>query len=1030
MLLPLWCSLSAQTEFYVDHIGSEDGLTSQLCQHLAEDLYGNLWISSFNDVQKYDGYKVTPFPIRMVDERPLAVVDLIADQLGNMWILQGINEYDTYRNFAYNHYEYDINIIDPLTDVITSFSDYTNNILPQKDIQFVQAIGDYIYFITTENKIYRFKSALEFYADLEDPELRIIVNEKNQIISLNEDKIEVLNQAGQIIYQIDSTTISKYSDFVTSKTGKLFFIDYKIDHAIIYEEKNSELHNLITITKGLLSKNYNKYTAIEKFNNGSLLANQFYYDASLKTSLVLDNTSGNNPVFDYLVSRTGLGFIATDLGVYVYDLNNKLFKGFAQGTSSLNSVRALYINNKIIAYRRDKNETIIDKNTKVELPILLDSKDDHLATMHYIDPLNSNILWSCGYIHKQIRRINFKENEINRNYIFHPPCKKINGLHRSKQTENLYLSSNNGIYVLDSLSQEFYLLQDFDCVASEHLETMHVVDDNGKLLIASTSGVIEYDEKNRSCEINRIFKDSIKFSIQFIHKDKVDHDVLWLGSKKGGMIKWNTELNTLKIYNDKNGLSNNDVHAIIEDNQERLWVSTNRNLNCLTKKTDNILVFTEQDGITHSEFNRYSYFHDTLSNHIYFGGLDGYTYFNPDSINTSSRENNIELRLIAAKKIKSDASIEDISKDLRSTREINFTEEDLSIELNLATNHLSHPRNIEYSYKIPGLLDEWKSQTSRTINLNRVPYGDYKIEFVSDLKKPALTSDKYILDLKVIKPFGKTWFGRILLAVVIILFLWSCLQLYYSSLKQRNRKLEETISLRTKELRELNETKTKIFAILAHDLRNPISSLTNITEKIKFLSKQNRLDEIDILADQTKGKVNALNDNLNNILIWAINENNLLTQDPQKYSINLEAKKIISLYTEDIEHKNLIVDLNIDPIDQVFVDISILQTLLRNYIHNAIKFSYKDSKIKITKGLETANRMIVKIEDNGIGVKFNNHNDKPIAEEIRSIGTGSGIGMRICKDLATKANIELEIISKTSGGTIIKLDLPKNKDVQ
>ena len=55
--------LLAQSDAYADHIGSEDGLISQLCQFLVEDDLGNLWISSFQDLQKYNGYTVTAFPL-------------------------------------------------------------------------------------------------------------------------------------------------------------------------------------------------------------------------------------------------------------------------------------------------------------------------------------------------------------------------------------------------------------------------------------------------------------------------------------------------------------------------------------------------------------------------------------------------------------------------------------------------------------------------------------------------------------------------------------------------------------------------------------------------------------------------------------------------------------------------------------------------------------------------------------------------------------------------------------------------------
>ena len=580
-------------------------------------------------------------------------------------------------------------------------------------------------------------------------------------------------------------------------------------------------------------------------------------------------------------------------------------------------------------------------------------------------------------------------------------------------------------YSLDETKNQFILVP-IDCVQKEDISIRQILETTNGLLLASSAGVIQYDEILNTCKVYPLVLDSITQAIQFIHEDNIAQEILWLGTQRAGIVKWNTKTDTYSHFNTSNGLSNNAVHAIIEDTNERLWISTNRNLNCLNKKTEDISIFTEQDGISHSEFNRFSYFYDTIQNNIYFGGLNGYTYFNPDSILTEKSESKIQLRLTDAIKTKDDATTENLFQGLITSKTIEFHESDVSLILSLSTNHLANSKNKEYSYRIPGIIDEWKTQSSNDIKLNRLPYGEYKVEFIADLNKPSFTSSILSLDLKVIQPFTKTWTFYLLSAISFFLLIWFANQKYLASVKERNLRLERIVEERTQELSELNSQKNKLFTILAHDLKNPISSLTNITDKIQFLTKRNRLDEIEILTKQTKAKINALNDNLNNVLVWAINENNVLTQDPQKYSIHHEVNKILTLYSVDIEEKNLSINLTTDPIDQVFLDISVLQTILRNYINNAIKFSYNDSALLIYQGAENRGRYELRIEDHGIGIINSSDQENPNAKKIRAIGKGSGIGMRICSDLALKADIKIKIISKSTGGSIVVLDLPQN----
>lgn len=1019
----------SQSPNYIDHIGSEEGLASQLCQNLQEDDYGNIWITSFLDIQKYDGYEVTVIPVNeMTINKP--IIDLGKDRSGKIWLIQGRNSAKPKQNYSNKIFECSINIIDPLTDKIFPYSQYIDETeLKQEDIINTLFYEEAVYLVTKDNSIFLYTDSLQFHKTIIHPDSYVNLDSQGNSIHFENNVLRKYDKENKLIFQEDLSTMANLTALIVSKTGQLFLITEEDEEfsIILHEEKNKT--ELITLDKKEFpDKIPTIFYSINMYENGYLHINTRLYSTLDSSELAFKNTLGNIHIFEYLPNASKLGFIATNLGVYIIDNKPKIFNQLERGLEkeTLNSVRAFFVNDKFKAYRTASKEIITPVSEDCDLSFLEGKPEGQLLSLHYEDPLNKDVFWSVGYMKEphQVRKIDFSE-ESHSIIKATPRPRLVTGILRSSQTKNLYISAEPGLYEYDEDSNEFQLLE-LACMENNKIEASQIVEKNDKLWIACNKGVVVYDEHNNQCSIDSIFSTTVKYTVQYIHSDLNDKEVVWLGTKRGGLVKWNTRLNSTKFYNTGNGLSNNDVHAILEDSQGRLWVSTNRYLNCIDKATDKIFIFTEQDGISQSEFNRWGYFNDTLNNVFYLGGINGYTYFCPDSINTSTDKEEIKVRLIAASKTKNDATIEDIFTPTLTEGSIDFNDKDVSLQLSLSTNHLYRTKNIQYSYRIPGLIDEWETLNSNEIKLNKLPYGEFRLDLIADLNKPAYTSSITTIDIDVIKPFRKTWLARILFTLSFILLTWLIVWRYNINLKKRNLKLEKAITERTKELRELNRTKSKIFTILAHDLRNPIASLADITEKIKFLSKNNRMEELDLLAAQTRGKVNALNDNLNNILLWALNENKTLNLRPEKLSLLIEIRKILDLYLHEIEEKNIKFFYELEDVDQVYLDISVLQTILRNYISNAIKFSYKEGELHFTKNSETEDRIELKIADQGIGILSAEQSDENNSDKnIRNKGAGSGIGLRISKELANVSGINIRIESKKKEGTSVYLDMPK-----
>jgi len=272
-------------------------------------------------------------------------------------------------------------------------------------------------------------------------------------------------------------------------------------------------------------------------------------------------------------------------------------------------------------------------------------------------------------------------------------------------------------------------------------------------------------------------------------------------------------------------------------------------------------------------------------------------------------------------------------------------------------------------------------------------YQNQKIEFENEklISENDAISTRYYLSL-----------------IIGTLFLIGMVASYYFFRRLKKNKLE---------LEKLHADKSKIFAILAHDLKNPIASMSNLSENAKFLAQNNKFDLLDKMTAQTETKLNALNDNLDNILLWAYSESDLLELQPKDVNLTEEVNKICELYSSGIQRKNITIINRLGDNDKAKIDLRVIQTIIRNLMANAIKFSFENSEIEV-KTHRQDNTLELHIIDNGIGLPSDKPQDSEAYKSSRQKLKGSGIGLKMCHELAKRAHLMISIDSNPTGGVI------------
>jgi len=246
----------------------------------------------------------------------------------------------------------------------------------------------------------------------------------------------------------------------------------------------------------------------------------------------------------------------------------------------------------------------------------------------------------------------------------------------------------------------------------------------------------------------------------------------------------------------------------------------------------------------------------------------------------------------------------------------------------------------------------------------------------------------------------------------------------YRTKQKHNRILSE---LNT-ELNELNATKTKLFTIIAHDLKNPTFALSAISESLNAnldnLSKENLkyyLSELSLSANSVKHL-------LKNLLDWARTQQDAIKVCYQELDLSRVAAESAEPVLADIHRKQIVFHSGIPENFTLVSDRYILQTVLRNLLTNAAKFTQEGGRIEVTATQDRGNTEI-RIVDNGCGMTAEEVANlfKVDRKPLRSgtcIGQGPGLGLIICRELLDKVGGSIMVKSKSGEGTTFQVSLP------
>jgi signal transduction histidine kinase len=221
-------------------------------------------------------------------------------------------------------------------------------------------------------------------------------------------------------------------------------------------------------------------------------------------------------------------------------------------------------------------------------------------------------------------------------------------------------------------------------------------------------------------------------------------------------------------------------------------------------------------------------------------------------------------------------------------------------------------------------------------------------------------------------------------------------------------------------LKELNETKDKLFSIIAHEIRNPFSNIINFSELIlENIDNYNKEKLKEVLRAVHIDALKSF-DMLENLLMWSRSQlKDNLKVNMQPVLLNELVDEVLTFHKEALINKDLQVAKNIDISTMIFADINMAKTIIRNLISNAIKFT-NQGEIRLTSD-ESDDQVLFQVQDTGMGIEEENLDNIFDLNYFTTKGTyeeaGSGLGLVITKEFVELNGGKISVDSKPGEGS-------------
>jgi two-component system sensor histidine kinase/response regulator len=239
---------------------------------------------------------------------------------------------------------------------------------------------------------------------------------------------------------------------------------------------------------------------------------------------------------------------------------------------------------------------------------------------------------------------------------------------------------------------------------------------------------------------------------------------------------------------------------------------------------------------------------------------------------------------------------------------------------------------------------------------------------------------------------------------------------------------KRSVAQKATALEKLNTEKDKLFSIISHDLRTPLNNVQQYLEMITHIDLTH--DERETIEKDLLNITRNAQDLLTNLLEWSRNQMEGIKVEQQYFTLLPELANTLTHMKLFASKKNVQLKVEIEENCMVLADIDMINLVVRNLLHNAVKFTYSGGLIEFF-AKNNEGECLIHVRDNGKGIPEKQKQDIFSLKAVTTFGTnnekGTGIGLRLCKEYVEMQNGKIWFDSEEHIGTTFYIHLPSEK---
>ncbi len=1085
--LSLTSNLKAQSIPF-NRLTTNDGLSNNYVYDMLQDRLGFLWFATDDGLNRFDGYEFKVFRNNANDKNSISdnsVWTIIEDRFGKIWMgtKDGfVNCYDpvldkftswqiksditkenpittiyidskdsiwigTYRSGVYkfnpntgktSHWFYNPN------DSTSICNNYISSIVEDKNGNIWVGTFNGLNKLDPKTSMTKFKHYFKNKNCLSDNLIWAMTqsqHDKNKMWIGTANGITILNTATNTFTQIDIPN----PDNLQFGSSSAFVVEELVDNdKIIWT---------------------NSYSGLIRYNLTKNIFNRFAYDKNDMRSVV------SNQINNVLKDRSGVLWVASHNGLsYLSTKNIKFNNTSSFAENYFNSGELNKLNIKAVAQTPDgqlwfgtdhglyqsgllKKGIEPNKNTKLKSEniwalsagpnndlwigtygyglIRFNYASNQLSQINVIDDViksssrdfvksllvdNKDNLW-IGYWGVGLARLNTSTNKVNH---WHHFTDKPNSLSHD-DVWVIYQDSKDRIWIGTNGGG----LNFFD-------------EQNGGIFYR-----FSHDPKNK----NGLSSNSVYSIAESKHNNTTDENttILWIGTNDGlnklvinnHNDRFKKSFSDIKItcYTIENGLADNSIKSIVEDENGNLWLGTSSGISFFDLQKNTFTNYSSADGVVGNDFNFISALR-LKNNLILMGSTAGLNYFIPNKISQSNYQPTVVLTdlQIFNKSVNVNTS-SSLSKNIFYSDEITLSHTDNVFSFEFAALDYNSTNSIRYAYQMEGFDKDWiNGGKRRFVTYTNLNPGKYVFK-VKSTNSDGVWNDK-ATSIRVIisPPWWQTGWAILMYFAVFVLGIWGIIKF------QANRtKLQHELKYRELEsyhFREIEKMKSRFFANLSHEFRTPLMLIKGpLEELISGRIKENKSQYYNLLLRNTE-KLQQLIDQL---LELSQLEAESIPLKAETQDLVKVLKSFTASFTSLAELNNVKFSFN-SAVDfaPALIDKDKFEKIVNNLLSNAFKFTPVGGIINVDLSIENKNELDfanISITDTGIGIPKEQQSkifDRfyQVEDSSKRIAGGSGIGLALVKELVLLHKWEISVKSSEGEGTEFLLTIPLQTEIQ